>query len=104
MTTHDYLVEGYLIIRRHNRWWRSVKARWVTKRPTRLAVGEVPIRVVLSVPRELFEKPTYEVRGAVEMDTEVVLGELRARGIEVIAVAPPDVTGVSTPASLEGTS
>lgn len=62
-------------------------------KPTTLVAGEVPIRVRLDVPQELFEKPAYEVRGTVEMDTAVVLGELRARGVEVIAIAPPAPEG-----------
>lgn len=86
-------LEGYLVVRRNPRWRWEVKARWVQRKPTTLVAGEVPIRVRLDVPQGLFEKPAYEVRGAVEMDTAVVLGELRARGIEVIAIAPPAPEG-----------
>lgn len=89
-----YEYTGYLVLKKGLRYWTELQGRLVANRPTKLYKGEVPVRVVVQVPKALFgEPPILEVRGEASLGRSDVEATLRAAGLDVVVVReePSDV-------------
>ena len=81
----DYVtIEGYLTVKQGKAYPWKAHCRWSTGRPGKLVKGEVPIRVVLHVPKSLWTKPVYEVVATVDESNAVAADViLEAAGFDV---------------------
>lgn len=83
--------EAFLVLKRSNRWRWDLQGRMVANKPTRLAKGEVPVRLRVTVPWALFdEPPILTVEGAATApDAGDIEAALNASGISVVVLREP---------------
>lgn len=97
--------EAYLVLKRSSRWRWDLQGRMVTNKPTRLAKGEVPVRLLVKLPWALFNEPpilTVQGEASVSPSSDEMEAALIASGLGVVVVREPALTPGPSPATGEG--